>query len=174
MSGRPVWPRAPPVPPAARNVLALGSRRHRRDWAGGYDGRRIEPDEAIWKLFILIYGIYWLFLANIGLCGAVERHLRRNGARSTTAPSTLAFIACLVQLVPVLNLIVSPVLWAVFMARVDAVQAEADALDPGAPPPAPMGLLKTLAIIVGGLLFGWIMLVVVFLAIWQFLNPGRS
>src|SRR5262249_47343598 len=61
----------------------------------GYDGQRIDPSEALWKLFIPIYGIYWLFQANIGLCGAVEHQLRQSGAKSTKAPSTLAFIACL-------------------------------------------------------------------------------
>lgn len=50
----------------------------------GYDGQAIEPNEALWKLFIPIYGIYWLFQANIGLCGAVERQLRQSGAKSTT------------------------------------------------------------------------------------------
>lgn len=141
---------------------------HRR----AYDGRRIEPDEAIWKLFVPLYGIYWLFLANIGLCGAIERHLHRGGARSAKAPSTTAFIACFAQMVPVVNLLVSPFLWAVFMARVDAAQAQAEARDPEPRAPAPPGILKTLAIIVGGLVAEWVLLLAMFLAIWQALNPA--
>jgi hypothetical protein len=139
-----------------------------------YDGRRVEPTETIWKLFIPVYGIYWLFIANIGLCGAVERHLARGGARGAKVPSTLALVCSLVQLVPLVNVLVSPFLWALFMARVDVTQAEADRLDPEAPALPPLGILRTVAIIGGALVVGWGLLVIAFLAVWQFLSPGRS
>jgi hypothetical protein len=138
-----------------------------------YDGRRIAPDEAVWKLFIPVYGVFWLFTVNVGLCGAVERHLARGGAPSTKAPSTLAFVACLAQLVPVVSVVVSPFLWGAFMYRMDAVQAEAERLDPGAPPPTTRGPWKVFAIIVAGTVLGWVVLIVTFLAVWQFLNPPQ-
>jgi len=141
---------------------------HRR----AYDGQRIEPDDAISKLFIPVYGVYWAFVANTGLSGAVERHLQRNHARSVSVPSTLAFMACLVQLVPVLNLVVSPFLWGLFMARVDAAQAEAERLDAEPVAPEPIGWLGVLGILAGSILALWGTLTVTALALWQFLNPA--
>ncbi|MDI1483716.1 hypothetical protein [Polyangium sp. y55x31] len=142
---------------------------HRR----AYDGQRIEPDEALWKLFIPVYGVYWLFVANTGLCGAVERHLQRNHARSVSVPSTLAFVACLVQLVPVLNLVLSPLLWGLFMVRVDAAQAEADERDPETVAPEPLGWLKVLGILLGAVLSLWGVHILAYFALWQFLTPDR-
>jgi len=159
--------------------LVVGLLWLRRAWARvpepcrrAYDGRRVEPDEALWKLFIPVYGVYWLFIANIGLCGAVERHLQRGGARSTEVPSTLALVACLVQLVPVINIILSPFLWALFMARVDASQAEADRLDADARAPEPVSLRRVALLVVGVIIGYSAVLIFVFLAVWQFLNPG--
>src|SRR6185437_4887144 len=94
------------------------------------------------------------------------------GARSRKAPSTLAFIACLVQLVPLANLIVSPFLWALFMVQVDAAQAEAERLDPAPADPDAPGLLKSLGLIAGALVLSWGVLALVFVAIWQFLSPA--
>ncbi|MDC0743657.1 hypothetical protein [Polyangium mundeleinium] len=138
-----------------------------------YDGQRIEPDQAVWKLFIPVYGIYWLFVANTGLCGAIERRLKRVHARSVEVPSTLAFVACLVQLVPVLNLALSPFLWGLFMARADAAQAEADRLDAEIVAPKSLGWLEVLAILGASLLAMWGILIVTFAAIWQFLSPAK-
>lgn len=137
-----------------------------------YDERRIEPSEALWKLFIPVYGVFWLFTANVGLCGAVERHLARAGVRSPKAPSTLAFVACVVQLVPLVNILLSPFLWWVFMSRVDALQTEAAWRDSEPPPRAPLGIAAVLGIVVGGLVLQWTILILAFLAIWQFLSPA--
>jgi hypothetical protein len=137
-----------------------------------YDGRRIEPNEAVWKLFVPVYGIYWLFTVNVGLCGAVERHLARGGVRSLKAPSTFAFVACMLQLVPLVSVLVSPFVWWVFMSRVDAVQAEAARCDPDPPPPTPLEIVAALGIVVGGAVLQWTILVVAFLAVWQFLSPA--
>jgi len=138
-----------------------------------YDERRVEPDEAIWKLFIPVYGaFYWMFIATIGLCGAVEHQLKRLRVRSPSVPSTLALITCLVQLVPGVNLVVAPLLWGLFMTRVDTAQAEADHLEPEASKPSPIGALRVIGIAVGSILVGWGMLVVLFVVIWQFLSPA--
>jgi hypothetical protein len=138
-----------------------------------YDDRRVEPDEAIWKLFIPFYGVfYWVFIASIGLCGAVERHLKRVRAQSASVPSTLAFVTCLVQLVPGVNLFVSPFLWGLFMARVDGAQAEADRRESEAIAPRPIGALRVIGIVGGAMIVGWGTLILLFLALWQFLSPS--
>jgi hypothetical protein len=138
-----------------------------------YDDRRVDPDEALWRLFIPVYGVfYWMFIATIGLCGAVEHHLKRLRVRSPSVPSTLALITCLVQLVPGVNLVVAPLLWGLFMARVDTAQAEADRLEPEPMAPRPIGALRVLGIVGGSMLVGWGMLIVLFLLVWQFLSPG--
>jgi hypothetical protein len=141
-----------------------------------YDGRRIAPDEAIWKLFIPLYGIYWIFQANLGLCGAVERHLLRSRAAEAKAPSGLALMACLTQLLPVVNLLVSPFLWAFFMTRIDRLQAEAERRDADARALAPLGVVNTIAILLMGWVAVWIVTVVggsvVAVGIWKFLSPA--
>ena len=113
-----------------------------------------------------------MFIANIGLCGADERHHKRVRARDPSAPSTLALITCLAQLVPGVNLLVSPFLWGLFMVRVDAAQAEADRLDPAARALPRIGGPRVLGIIAGSLLVGWGMLIFLFLATWQLLSPA--
>jgi hypothetical protein len=50
------------IPPSARRT---------------YDGRAIEPGEAVAKLFIPIYNLFWLFTVNIGLCAALENWARQ-------------------------------------------------------------------------------------------------
>lgn len=188
--GRRAWPAAVPAIDTTLLLLQLtllgvgtiaGLVWFHRAWARvppesrrGYDGKPIEPNQALWNLFIPFYGIYWLFQANIALCGAVERMLQQSGAKSAKAPSTLAFVACVAQLVPYVNLLVSPFLWAALMARVDVAQAEAEALNPDARPPAPPSLLTSIAIAGGGFLLGGLVLVFVYLAIWQFLSPGAG
>ncbi|WP_437815955.1 hypothetical protein [Sorangium sp. So ce1078] len=88
-----------------------------------YDGRRVEPGEAIFRLFIPVYGYYWIFVANVGLCGAIENHARRQGL-VRGAPSTLAMVTCIVQVVPYIGLILGPLFWLPFMIRVDLAQRE--------------------------------------------------
>ena len=76
------------------------------------------------------------------------------------------------QPVPVIDIILSPFLWAPFMARVDASQAEADRLDADARPPEPVSV-RLVALLVAGVIIGRsALLIFVFLAAWQFLNPG--
>jgi hypothetical protein len=104
---------------------------------------------------------------------AVEHHLAPGGARSTQAPSTLAFVACLAQLVPLVSIVVSPFLWGAFMSGVDTVQAEAERLDPEARSPATRGAWRVFALIVAGTIAEWVVLIATFLAVWQFLNPPR-
>jgi len=93
-----------------------------------YDNRKVEPSEAVWKLFIPFYGFYWLFVANIGLCSALERHakqvrLQRNG------PSSFALVTCLVQLVPLVGLLLAPLFWFTLMFRIDLLHAEVEAME---------------------------------------------
>lgn len=90
-----------------------------------YDGRKVSPGDALAGLFVPLYNLYWMFIANIGLCGAIERHARRRG-RPTRAPSSLAMAACIVQLIPAIGLLVGPILWSAFMVRVDMLQHSLD------------------------------------------------
>ena len=60
---------------------------------------------------------------NVGLAMAIERHLKSIGRPLAKRLDTLAIACCIVQLIPLANLIVSPFLWALLMARVDAAQA---------------------------------------------------
>jgi hypothetical protein len=92
-----------------------------------FNGRRVEPRQAALRLLIPIYNFYWLFVANWGLTTAIDRQLAASTPkRALAAPSTFALVCCIVQLVPLVNLIASPFFWAAFMVLVDAVQAEAE------------------------------------------------
>ncbi|WP_437551671.1 hypothetical protein WME97_10470 [Sorangium sp. So ce367] len=88
-----------------------------------YDGRHVEPGDAVVKLFIPLYGYYWIFVANVGLCGAIENHARRQYL-ARRAPSTLAMVACIVQVIPYVGLVLGPLFWLPFMIKVDLAQRE--------------------------------------------------
>jgi hypothetical protein len=76
-------------------------------------------------MLIPFYNFYWLFVANWGLVSAIERQLAaKKPRRPAEVGTTFALVCCIVQLVPAVNLLVSPLLWAAFMLRIDAVQAE--------------------------------------------------
>jgi hypothetical protein len=93
-----------------------------------YDGRHVEPDSAVLGFFVPVYNLYWCFIANIGLCGAIDGQLRR-AFRKPRAPSNFALVTCIVQVIPAIGLIFAPLFWAVFMPWVDGIQAEVEADD---------------------------------------------
>lgn len=90
-----------------------------------YDGRKVSPSDALTRLFLPFYNIYWMFIANVGLCGAIELHARQRG-RPTRAPSSLAMAACIVQLIPAIGLLLGPLVWFAFMIRIDMLQSTLD------------------------------------------------
>jgi hypothetical protein len=86
-------------------------------------GRWISPGKAVGYLFIPFYNLYWTFVANQGLCEAVDRTLIAQGAMPR-APRSMATAAAVAQLVPYCNLLVAPILWAIYMFQVDAARRE--------------------------------------------------
>jgi len=86
-------------------------------------GRWITPGKAVGYLFVPVYNLYWMFVANQGLCEAVNRVLLAQGAQPR-APRGLATTACVVQVIPYFNLLVAPILWAVYMFQVDGARRE--------------------------------------------------
>ena len=90
-------------------------------------GRRVEPRQAALRLLIPVYDLYWQFVATWGLTDAIDHQIAAEPRRRlASAPQTLALVCCIVQLIPVANLLVSPLFWGAFMLRVDAVQADLD------------------------------------------------
>jgi hypothetical protein len=88
-----------------------------------YDKRRVAPATAVSRLFIPLYGLYWMFIANVGLCGAIENHARRRGTERR-APSTAAMVACIAQITPYVGFFFGPLFWLPFMIKVDRAQRE--------------------------------------------------
>ena len=86
-------------------------------------GRWITPGQAVGYNFIPFYNLYWVFVANLGLCEAINRTLVAQG-KQPRAPKGLAIAACVSQLVPYCNLLVGPILWAVYMFMVDGARKE--------------------------------------------------
>ena len=86
-------------------------------------GRWITPGQAVGYNFIPFYNLYWVFVANLGLCEAINRTLVAQG-KQPKAPKGLAIAACVSQLVPYCNLLVGPILWAVYMFMVDGARKE--------------------------------------------------
>jgi len=86
-------------------------------------GKWVTPGRAIGFLFIPFYNLYWVFVANVGLCEAVNRTLLARGGQPR-APRGLAIAACVAHLVPYCNLLVAPILWAIYMFQVDGARRE--------------------------------------------------
>ena len=86
-------------------------------------GRWVTPGKAVGYLFIPMYNVYWMFVANQGLCEAVDRTLLAQGGMPR-APRGVARAACVAQIIPYCNLLVAPILWAVYMFQVDRARRE--------------------------------------------------
>jgi hypothetical protein len=88
-------------------------------------GRHVEPGSAVARLFIPLYTLYWIFVANVGLSEAIDTRLLATGA-GPRAPRGLAITACVIQLVPYLNWLVGPFVWGAYMAATDKCLAALD------------------------------------------------
>jgi len=86
-------------------------------------GKWITPGQAVGYNFIPFYNLYWIFVANMGLCEAINRTLVAQG-KQPKAPRGLAIAACVSQLVPYCNILVGPILWAVYMFMVDSARRD--------------------------------------------------
>lgn len=86
-------------------------------------GKWITPGTAVGYCFIPFYNLYWIFVANVGLCEAINRTLLARGGQPR-APKGLAIAACIGQLVPYCNLLFGPILWTVYMFMLDGARKE--------------------------------------------------
>jgi hypothetical protein len=97
------------------------------------NGTAMSPGKAIGFLFIPLFNLFWIFMANIGLCDAVNRTLAACGG-PPRAPRGVAIAACVTQVIPYCNFLVAPILWAIYMFQMDAARSEMIArLGPRAP-----------------------------------------
>ncbi len=90
--------------------------RHWRSW--------VSPSQAALMLLIPYFHYYWMFVANCGLCDALDR-MRVSYPTREAAPKNLAIMACICQLV--VPIPVGSILWLVFMAKVEAMTREMSA-----------------------------------------------
>jgi hypothetical protein len=93
-------------------------------------GRTMSPGSAVGFMFIPCFNLYWIFVANLGLCDAVDYLLGHYNA-SRRSPRALATAACVVHLVSgVASLaspwfgLVSPILWFLYMFQMDESKKE--------------------------------------------------
>lgn len=87
--------------------------RHWKSW--------ISPSGAALMLLIPYFHYYWMFVANCGLCDALDR-LRVSYPTREPAPKNLAIMACICQLL--IPVPVGGILWLIFMAKVERMTRE--------------------------------------------------
>jgi len=85
--------------------------------------RQVSPGQAIGFLFIPFFNWYWIFVANVGYCDALDRMLINQGSHRR-APKGLAIACCVTQLVPYVNILIAPFLWMTYMILADRAKAE--------------------------------------------------
>lgn len=90
--------------------------RHWRNW--------LTPSQVALMMLIPYFHYYWMFVANCGLCDALDR-LRVRYPTSKPAPKNLAIAACACQLI--IPFPVGSILWLVFMARCEEMTREMSA-----------------------------------------------
>ncbi len=90
--------------------------RHWRNW--------ITPGQAALMMLIPYFHYYWMFVANLGLCDALDR-LRVSYPTRDPAPKSLAIAACVCQLL--IPFPVGSILWLVFMGKVERMTREMSA-----------------------------------------------
>ena len=90
--------------------------KHWRSW--------LNPGQVALMMFIPYFHYYWMFVANCGLCDALDR-LRVTYPTRDPAPKNLAIAACICQLV--VPFPVGAFLWLLFMTRVERMTKEMSA-----------------------------------------------
>jgi hypothetical protein len=84
----------------------------------------LTPSQVALMLLIPYFHYYWMFVANLGLCEALDR-LRVSYPTREAAPKNLAIAACVCQLV--IPFPVGSILWLIFMGKVEAMTREMSA-----------------------------------------------
>lgn len=87
--------------------------KHWRNW--------LTPGQVALMMLIPYFHYYWMFVANTGLCDALDR-LRVSYPTSEPAPKTLAIVACVCQLV--VPFPVGAIVWIIFMSKVEKMTKE--------------------------------------------------
>lgn len=90
--------------------------KHTRNW--------LVPSHVALMMLIPYYHYYWMFVANCGLCDALDR-LRVRYPTSAAAPKSLAIAACICQLL--IPFPVGSLLWLIFMGKVEKMTREMSA-----------------------------------------------
>ena len=90
--------------------------RYTRHWRGW-----ITPGQAALMLLLPYFHYYWMFVANLGLCDALDR-LRVSYPTREAAPKNLAIAACVCQLL--IPFPVGSILWLVFMGKIERMTRE--------------------------------------------------
>ncbi len=85
--------------------------------------RPMSPGSAVGFLFVPLYNLYWIFVANVGLCDAIDYGFMSVGSYRR-APRGAAIMACVFQLIPYLNFLISPFTWLIFMFMADSARTE--------------------------------------------------
>ena len=94
--------------------------RYTRHWKGW-----VSPGQASLFLLIPYFNYYWMFVANCGLCDALDR-LRTTFPTSQPAPKNLAIAACILQLT--IPFPVGAIFWLIYMSKIEKMTAEMSAL----------------------------------------------
>jgi hypothetical protein len=93
--------------------------RYTRHWRGW-----VTPSQVALMMLIPYFHYYWMFVANCGLCDALDR-LRVSYPTREAAPKNLAIAACVCQFV--IPFPVGSLLWLVFMSKVERMTREMSA-----------------------------------------------
>ncbi len=98
--------------------------------------RVITGGEAVGKMFIPGFNLYWIFRASTALCTALDYSLMSRGSMAR-APKGLAIAAAIVTVIPYLNFGLAPFMWLLFMFSCDVAKKELWDRTAGQPPPMP-------------------------------------
>lgn len=87
------------------------------------NGTTVTPGQAVGRLFIPFYNLYWYFAGATGLANAYNRALASHGS-TKRASGGLAIAAAVFQVIPYANLVIAPFLWLGFMFSVEGAKKE--------------------------------------------------
>lgn len=87
------------------------------------DQRVITPGEAVGKMFIPFYNLFWIFRVNSALCTALDMSLGGMGSMAR-APRGLAIAAAITQVIPYVNIAIAPFMWLFYMFSADVARKE--------------------------------------------------
>lgn len=107
-----------------------------------YEYRAISPGQAVGMMFVPFYNLYWVFKANVGLASSLDFALAGSGSMRQASKGAAIF-ACILQVIPYVNIFLAPFTWVFHMFSIDAARKElcdrlAGAAPQGGSPPGPI------------------------------------